>query len=149
RRVATRSGPRTVSQNRARRARHAATLPRCPRLSDGMGLLLASGGVTLRRAVGGHGAATYQRHLLGWLGASSFTAPALATLTTRNVVQIPTPDQERSRRVVVSAMRVLMSLRTSARGSGRSGSKWSAEFVRPYAATSDDSVERVVPLNGK
>ncbi len=49
----------------------------------------------------------------------------------------------------VSSMRALMSLRTSAMGSGRLGSKWSADFVRLYAARSDDSVESVVPLNGK
>jgi hypothetical protein len=55
----------------------------------------------------------------------------------------------RARRVAVSAMRALMSLRTSATGSGLLASKWSADFVRLYAATSDDSVESVVPLNGK
>ena len=48
-----------------------------------------------------------------------------------------------------SAMRVLISLRTSAAGSGFSGEKCSDPLVCSYAATSFASVVSVLPLNGK
>ena len=52
-------------------------------------------------------------------------------------------------RPFVSAMRALISLRTSVAGNGLSGWKWSDDLVWPYAWRSSASAPSVDPLNGK